>query len=124
MKEREFAYKLRSHLNQSAHSLDRSTTDKLFQARQNALAHQKTSSQLSLAGFGGITSDVLMPHARTLFALIGLAIAIFGVNYWNDDMQAAETEEVDSALLSDDLPINAYLDRGFHAWLEQPSSQL
>ena len=30
----------------------------------------------------------------------------------------AELEEVDSALLSDDLPIDAYLDQGFDAWVQ------
>jgi len=31
--------------------------------------------------------------------------------------QIDEIEELDSALLSDDLPIDAYLDSGFVAWL-------
>ena len=30
---------------------------------------------------------------------------------------------IDSALLADDLPINAYLDKGFQAWLSELSSQ-
>ena len=35
--------------------------------------------------------------------------------------QAREYEEIDSALLTDELPPSAYLDRGFHAWLEHAS---
>jgi hypothetical protein len=48
-----------------------------------------------------------------------------GTYYWNHFEQAAENEEVDSALLSDDLPPAAYLDKGFQAWLERssPASQ-
>jgi hypothetical protein len=37
--------------------------------------------------------------------------------------KAAENEEIDSALLADDLPINAYLDKGFQAWLSEHFSQ-
>ena len=40
-----------------------------------------------------------------------------------DFERAAELEEIDSALLADDLPINAYLDKGFQAWLSEHSSQ-
>lgn len=122
MKERDFAYKVRRLLDQGARDIDRDTADKLRQARQAALAGQKIPGQLSLAGIGHMAADVLLPQTRTLVALMGLAIAVIGVTYWNDYEQAAENEEIDSALLADDLPINAYLDRGFHAWLEQPSS--
>ena len=30
-----------------------------------------------------------------------------------------DTVDIDSSLLIDDLPIDAYLDRGFGAWLDQ-----
>ncbi len=55
--------------------------------------------------------------------MIGLAIGVVGVSTWNDYQKAAEFEEIDSALLADDLPINAYLDKGFQAWLSEQSSQ-
>ncbi|MBA3903606.1 MAG: DUF3619 domain-containing protein [Rhodocyclaceae bacterium] len=124
MKEQEFAHRIRHHLNLGADGIDRATADRLFKARQNALEHQKVAtSQLSLAGIGNIAADVMLPHARTVIALLGLMLGVAGVSYWNDYQQAAEYEEIDSALLADDLPINAYLDKGFHAWLDQPSSQ-
>lgn len=122
--EREYAYKVRHHLNLGADELDPKTADKLFIARQNALAHQKVAgSQLSLAGVGHVASDVILPYTRTLIALVGLAIGVVGVSVWNDFEKAAENEEIDSALLADDLPINVYLDRGFQAWLSEHISQ-
>ena len=36
---------------------------------------------------------------------------------------AAEVEQLDAELLTDDLPIDAYLDRGFEAWLKKKASQ-
>jgi hypothetical protein len=41
--EREFAYKVRHHLNQGTEELDRKTAERLHAARQNALSHQKTA---------------------------------------------------------------------------------
>lgn len=122
--EREFAYKVRHHLNLGSDGIDRKIADRLFAARQNALAHQKVAgTQLSLAGVGHIASEVILPHARALVAIIGLVIGVVGVSTWNDFQKAAEFEEIDSALLADDLPINAYLDKGFQAWLSEQSSQ-
>lgn len=122
--EREIAYKVRHYLNLGADGIDRKAADRLFQARQNALAHQKVvGAQLSLAGVGHVAADMILPHARALIAMVGLAVGVVGVSIWNDFEKAAEHEEIDSALLADDLPINAYLDKGFQAWLSELSSQ-
>jgi hypothetical protein len=122
--EREIAYKVRHYLNLGVDEIDRKATDRLFRARQNALAHQKVAgAQLSLAGVGHVVADMILPHARALIAMVGLAIGVVGVSTWNDFEKAAELEEIDSALLADDLPINAYLDKGFQAWLSEDSSQ-
>ncbi|MBI3523315.1 MAG: DUF3619 family protein [Betaproteobacteria bacterium] len=128
--EQELAYKLRLALNHGADKLDRNTIAKLRTARLHALAHQKAAvAGLSLAWAGQsaalFASEVLLPRARTLAALLVLAAGVTGTYYWNNFQQAAENEVIDSALLADDLPINAYLDRGFRVWLEHPSqSQL
>ncbi|TRZ65415.1 MAG: DUF3619 family protein [Rhodocyclaceae bacterium] len=123
----ELTYKIRHVLDHGSASLDRKTCDKLLAARQQALSHQKTAvAGLSLAGVGQVVGDVILPQARTLAALLALACGVVGTYYWNSFQQASENEEIDSALLADDLPINAYLDRGFHTWLDhspQSSSQ-
>ena len=49
---------------------------------------------------------------RVLLAALALCFAA-GV--------AAEIEEIDAAVLTGDLPLDAYLDKGFDAWLK-PSS--
>lgn len=122
--EREFAHKVRHHLNLGTEAIDRGTAGRLFAARQKALAHQKTAGvQLSLAGAGHLVADWILPHARALVAMVGLSIGVVGVTTWNEHEKAAELEELDSALLTDDLPINAYLDKGFLAWLSEHSSQ-
>jgi len=42
---------------------------------------------------------------------------------WQQNQRAAELEEIDSQLLTDDLPIDAYLDRGFPNWLKKRSAE-
>lgn len=123
--EQQLGYKVRQMLDQGVDRLDPGTRAKLQAARQHALIHQKTTVVgLSMAGVSHFTSEVLLPRARTLIAITALASGVVGTYYWNNFQQAAENEEIDSALLSDELPINAYLDHGFSAWLEHPSPSL
>ncbi len=122
MNEREFAYRIRHYLNLGTERMDRRQADRLFAARQAALSRQKAEARLSLAGVGNIAVETLLRHRWALAAVVGLALAVAGASHWNSYQQALENEEIDSALLTDDLPINAYLDRGFHAWLDEQHS--
>jgi hypothetical protein len=124
--EQQLAIKFRQALNRGADNLDSGVAERLFVARQKALAgHRSRVGGLALAGFSHLSSDALWHHARTALAVTALVFGAAGTYYWNDFQQADENEEIDSALLADDLPINAYLDQGFHAWLERsaPSTQ-
>ncbi|MBP9713654.1 MAG: DUF3619 family protein [Sterolibacterium sp.] len=123
--EQQFAHKVRHHLDLSTGNVDALTLNKLMMARQAALAQHKLApiAGLRLAGVGNILNETLMPRARTLFALLALAVGVTGSYFWSHFQQAEENEEIDSALLSDDLPINAYLDHGFHEWLAQPPTE-
>jgi len=117
-----FAYKIRQVLNQGVEQLDHSTTHRLYEARQKALSHHRANvSVLGLAGLGNFATESLPSYGRTLIAASALVLAVVGSYYWNHFEQSAENIDVDSALLSDDLPPAAYLDKGFQAWLEQPS---
>ena len=118
----QLAHKMVQVLDRGTRGLGRDATDKLMAARRGALDAQKVAvAELSLATVGHLASDVLLPQARRMLALSALVLGVMGAYYWNTFQQAAEFEEIDSALLADDLPINAYLDRGFRAWLERPS---
>ena len=50
---------------------------------------------------------------------MALTVGAVGAYYWNTFDQAVEHAEIDSALLADEVPFNAYIDQGFMAWLEQ-----
>jgi len=51
--------------------------------------------------------------------LLGMWISF----YWHSMEYVAELEEVDSALLTDDLPPDAFLDNDFFEWLKDDSSE-
>jgi hypothetical protein len=94
----------------------------LQRARENALLRQRPEPAPALAwadnvigqlgGWSGLALRVLLPLAL----LIGSGAAIYT---WQQNQRAAEVEEIDSMLLTDDLPIDAYLDRGFQNWLKK-----
>jgi len=76
----------------------------------------------ALAGAGG-TGVAPRTTARTSIRLwLGIAIfavvAGFGWQQWRTFQDTTEFEELDAQILSSDLPIDAYLDRGFQNWLK------
>ena len=52
-----------------------------------------------------------------------LAIAAAAIYTWQQNQRVAEIVDIDSALLTDDLPIDAYLDRGFQNWLKKRAAE-
>ena len=65
-----------------------------------------------LGGWGGLALRVLLPLAM----LVAGGAALYT---WQQNQRAAELVEIDSQLLTDDLPIDAYLDRNFQNWLKK-----
>lgn len=119
MNEAHIAYQIRQHLNRGLHHLDQSTLDRLAAARANALAHQKVARHESvLVGIGHHFDFFNTNRPRRLLATFAILAGLLFAAYWNAEQHIADLEEVDSELLSDDLPINAYLDKGFDTWLK------
>lgn len=118
----EFGYKARQILNQGIDKLDRDVAGRLHDARQTALRSQRVSAAgLHLAGIGHAVEFAFLANARSLITVMALSVGAMGTYYWNAFEQAQEFEDIDSALLADELPPSAYLDRGFQAWLERAS---
>jgi hypothetical protein len=136
MNEIKFANKIRQALNEGAR-LDgpagAAVAERLRAARERALALKKPGRAPAFAwvrmasggglvggfgafgGMGGFSLRVLLP---TLLLIAGL----FAIYNWQQEQRAADIEELDAQLLTDDLPIDAYLDRGFEAWLKKVSA--
>ncbi|AYZ65863.1 DUF3619 family protein [Burkholderia multivorans] len=131
-RELEIALKVRRALDERAAALPAATTDRLAAARQAALARKKPEPVTApvfvpaFAGAAGAYGPVVTPArqpvslARRLLRAWPLALllaGLVGIAYWEDMQRTAELADIDAAMLSDDLPLNAYLDHGFNAYL-------
>ena len=124
MNEQQIAYRIKQYLNRGL-ELDAGKLVRLKAAREQALAHQRVESRIPvLAWAGNIIGKSGGPSTLVPRVLLPMAVLIFGliaINHWRDSQLAAEIEEIDAAVLTGDLPLDAYLDKGFDAWLK-PSS--
>lgn len=122
--EREYAHRLCRYLDRSAEGIAAGTARSLHDARVNALAHAGAGQlRAGLAGGGLVSIGEFVPAIRATAAVMVLAAAAAGFSYWNSLEQASELAEVDTALLAEELPINAYLDQGFSQWLTRSSPE-
>jgi Protein of unknown function (DUF3619) len=125
----EFAKKLTGYLDAGAAELKAGTLYKLQQARGKALArlaeparatkgHRVDAPAYAGAGRGaGSAGSGVRKGAWMWFGILLIAAAGFGYQQWLVYQQTREIEELDVQILSSDLPIDAYLDRGFQTWL-------
>jgi Protein of unknown function (DUF3619) len=131
-KEHEFALKIRHALDENIASLPAASLDKLASARRVAIARKKPSrvavaAPVMAPAFAGAAGQLELPAAagkrgrfsRLAFAwpLLALVIGLAGIAYWEDQQRTAELADIDAAMLSDNLPLDAYLDHGFNAYL-------
>ena len=123
--EHDFAKKITGYLDASNRELKSGTLYRLQQARAAALAHAQAPRRapelaLARAGSGGTMAGPRPFYAQVRFWIgIGLiAFAVLGWQQWQAYQAVRDAEEVDAQLLTSDLPIDAYLDRGFQVWLK------
>jgi uncharacterized protein DUF3619 len=120
----QFARKVVGYLDQGTADLRSGTLYRLQQARARALAGVDrvpvSSTEMAMAGAGrhpsGRSGPQLTP-TRWLGAVLLLGALAFGYHQWHAMQEVREFEELDLHLLASDLPIDAYLDRGFQNWL-------
>jgi Protein of unknown function (DUF3619) len=124
MNEQQITYRIKQLLNRDL-DLDAGKLARLKAAREAALLRQRVESRVPLLAWadnvigksGG--PSALIP--RVLLPMTVLILGLIAVNQWRDSQLAAEIEEIDTAVLTSDLPIDAYLDKGFDAWLKRSS---
>ena len=112
-------------LRQGTQAIPQNMKDRLYAARMKALSLKKPekiriqkavlagSARNWVSGSNGVWDAVgwIAPLVVLVFGLIGIA-------QWQDDSRINDIAEVDAALLSDDVPPDAYADSGFMAFLK------
>jgi hypothetical protein len=125
MNEPQFGSRIRHFLNQGTH-LRADTARQLAAARELALSRQRPEPAPLVRwadnvfgngwGWGGLSARVILP-------VLALLAAGIGIYQWQEKQRLAEVVEIDSQLLTDELPIDAYLDRGFQNWLKKHAAE-
>jgi hypothetical protein len=136
-KELEFALQVRRALDENATRISPSNVDRLAAARRAALARKKpetvaVTAPVFVPAFAGAGAAAGMPQVelparrRSRFGrfalawpLAALVVSLVAIAYWEDQQRTAELADIDAAMLSDNLPLNAYLDHGFNAYLSR-----
>ena len=85
-----------------------------------AVATSGNSATLTLGGGGGFS---LWRQFASALPLIALVAGLVAINIIQDDDRLTELAEVDAALLTDDLPPDAYADPGFVQFLKTSHSE-
>lgn len=98
-------------------SIDRDRRERLKQARLTALSHQSRRGEARLAGIAG-AFHVSFLARRAMIRTAALLILTVGIAYWHANYYVVELAEIDSAILTDDMPIDVITDKGFDTWLK------
>jgi hypothetical protein len=123
------AYKIRHALNENLDKLPASTTDRLAAARTLALSRKKADAPASkqerqpLFDIRSVFSMQWVARAAVAAPLLAMVAGLVGVYQVEREQRVAELADLDAAVLSDDLPLTAYTDHGFNAYLAQQQQQ-
>ena len=126
MNEQELAKQIVQHLDRGLDQIKQGSLYQLQSARMAALEHYREAPQtvLDMEWAGNVAFRISHNrhfNARNLLAAGLLVLGMLGATYWQITMQGNDIAEIDASLLSDELPISAYLDSGFEAWLKRSS---
>lgn len=125
-KERYFAYQIKHALDENTERLSSNTMERLASARKIAVSRKKKSfayffiRRPAMAGQKrGFFNQPLTLLGRLGVAapLLAGALLFIGLYQFEQEQRLYEMAEIDVAVLSDDLPISAYVDKGFNAYL-------
>jgi hypothetical protein len=124
-----FAYKVRHALNENLDSLPASATDRLASARKIAMSRKKQDTPLRVlvtqqqpVVAGGAGKHFGNPFAwlgriGIALPLLALVAGLVGIYQFEEQKHISDTADIDAAVLSDELPVSAYLDHGFNTFL-------
>ena len=132
-----FGLGIAARLSEASSQLPHDISQRLRAARMRAVGKRKVASvrtassvvasgRAATATFGDAFGDEkfsLWNAIASALPLIALIVGLVGINYIQNDNRARELAEVDSALLTDDLPPTAYTDSGFLQFLKARSDQ-
>jgi hypothetical protein len=97
--------------------------DRLAQARRLALSRQQARTApvpVPAGPFSRLTEQSVL-GVRYVIPFAALVLGLVGVVYVHTGGVASEIANIDAGLLTDELPISAFLDQGLDSWLKRSS---
>jgi len=125
MNEERYASRVRQALNHGLRDIPPASARRLEAARHLALSHQKQAvPQMVPAGHHASWFHIATDnrHMRQILAVLALLLGMWISFYLDSVNYISALEEMDSALLADDLPPEAFLDNDFLEWLKDDTS--
>lgn len=127
IKERDFGYKVRNLLNDGIDNLPNNSAQRLASARKLALSRKKnplaaTLLQSRLATLAGqVFSEPFswLTRIGMTVPVVVLVFGLIGIYEAEEAQRISDIAEMDAAVLADELPLSAYIDDGFNAYLAQ-----
>jgi len=129
-----FAYKVRHALDQNIQTMPASATGRLASARRIALSRKKRKAlaravlpRTAAAGhaptpFSLHPVQAWLGRVGAILPLIALVFGLIGIHRAEKRQQVIETASIDAAVLTDELPLSAYLDHGFNVYLAKEAN--
>jgi hypothetical protein len=129
--ESRFAKRVSARLSQSAGEVPHDVSERLRVARERAMEHARraTQSPTRIASSAGVSvSGQAVLHGgpgwgwrlASLVPVVAMVAGLLLVQSQQDADQTLAAADIDAALLSDDLPPDAYSDAGFVEYLRNP----
>jgi len=119
-----FGRAVAARLSQGQAAVHADIGERLRVARQQAVASRKIeatplivssrSGQATLAG-----ASLWWARGASVLPLLALVVGLVTISQWQADDRADAIAEVDAALLTDELPTDAYTDPGFRQFLQR-----
>lgn len=128
-----FGRSVAAYLSESTTALPYDISERLRAARMQALGqrrapqaamatHVMTNGGAATLGFGD-NEGSLWHRLVAIIPLLLLIAGLIAMNMLDDDFNAKELADIDSAILTDDLPPAAYTDAGFVQFLKSRLEQ-
>ena len=132
LEQERFALQVTARLSEATDDLAYDISERLRAARMQALGKRKiaatqNANNISISG-GAVTLTFGNEHLSSwdrlasTIPLLALVLGLIAINVIQNDNRANEIAEIDSALLTDDLPPSAYTDAGFAQFLKLSSA--
>jgi hypothetical protein len=123
--EQELARRIVQHLDHGVDQLGPGVRERLHVARKTALSqYREQPAPMAGLAWAGRAVRFFEHHPasmRNLAVIVMLVAVLVSMTYWQSNGTKPDLAEIDSALLTDELPLNAYLDKGFDSWLKRSS---